>query len=513
MGGAAGSAKSAVVHGSEEKYKQQDKPNANNAGGASSSGARAPQIEEAHSANEMRPCDRCGEMRRTMRFGGKDAQWLCVACQLSSDAPPQPQGRRPREPQVPDNRLPRINQNLPSMTDAAAAMSGGVEEPKSPAYLRRSRTAGALSGTGADSVGTPQQPRAARARRESNSGAVTEAAKEAEAPAPKKLLRAKTDANLGSKEKGAEKAPKIETQHVRDNIQGLKGLQSAVKAARPLGPKQRPGIVPEDSASGTGQSGEVEPPMVLSKAADGQELPGGFRYGDKVKSLVFRMRGGVQVLEMGHEGTIVGLGPPPASPQPGSDSRLLVQFHLGFDWLLAANQICYSASFSMVKSTGLPGGYKWGDQVCNLVTHISPLKQGAGIRLGDAGTIVGPGHVHGKVAVRFDGAGCEWNLWPNTICHKEAYNSAVAEKLPGEFSRGDRVKCLGRSGAGAQAAITLEAGDEGIIIGPGHATGLVLVTFDTSGSTWSVAPEQLQHLEATDNAKEVGQTNAPLTQW
>jgi hypothetical protein len=117
-----------------------------------------------------------------------------------------------------------------------------------------------------------------------------------------------------------------------------------------------------------------------------------------------------------------------------------------------------------------------------------------GILLGDTGTVIGPGHVAGKVAVRFeDGASLnEWSVWPGTICKAEVYDLAMIAEIAGNFRRGDRVCCKATKGVGASGTTSsLEDGQTGTVLGPGHADGRVLIRFSSSRRAWSMLPSQL----------------------
>jgi len=159
-------------------------------------------------------------------------------------------------------------------------------------------------------------------------------------------------------------------------------------------------------------------------------LPGGFTTGERVSSLVSRVRGGLLVLELGNEGAVMG------ARGVGSDLRLLVQFDRGFDWLLPPSQVCARAKLPSAKAQGLPK-FHWGSRVRSLVTCLLPSRAQRSIGLGEAGTVAGPGSTPGKLAVRFDEAG-EWSIWPSLLCAAESYHTTVQEQLAGGFCRGDR---------------------------------------------------------------------------
>eukprot|EP00929_Paragymnodinium_shiwhaense_P014449 TRINITY_DN122359_c0_g1_i1.p1 TRINITY_DN122359_c0_g1~~TRINITY_DN122359_c0_g1_i1.p1 ORF type:complete len:606 (-),score=118.24 TRINITY_DN122359_c0_g1_i1:128-1945(-) len=236
-------------------------------------------------------------------------------------------------------------------------------------------------------------------------------------------------------------------------------------------------------------------------------LAGGYRRGDLVLSLISRMRHGLQVLELGHEGVVVGScggsssssaggysaknGAPTPSAR-GAPDKLLVQFHAGFDWVLAPHQVCHKSQFQTQTANGLPGGFKWGDQVRSLEARLQPRLSRRGLNLGEAGTVIGPGALQGKIAVRFDGSeGGEWSLWPNEVCKNEAYEAIVSSPLAGGLRRGDRIKAKAikanaQAGGPIHGDDAVEDGHEGTVIGPGHVEGRLMIFFDGAMACWSV---------------------------
>jgi hypothetical protein len=240
---------------------------------------------------------------------------------------------------------------------------------------------------------------------------------------------------------------------------------------------------------------QLPPLLNLGEAA----LAGGFRRGESVKSLVSRERRGLKILEMGHEGIVIGAVDAFSTVcgryEEDHGTLLLVQFRCGFDWLLSPHQICTSPDYSTKTATGLPGGFTWGDRVRNLTERLSHPGSERGILLGDAGIVVGPGHTFGKLAIRFDDGAGEWNVWPGALCRAEDYVLALVAEMAGSFRRGDRVRTkAARSGGPAGVTLCLQDGSEGIVLGPGHAAGRVLVRCE-DGRAWSLLVSQVVAIE------------------
>lgn len=254
----------------------------------------------------------------------------------------------------------------------------------------------------------------------------------------------------------------------------------------------------DDSSKGSLLMAEAEHLDLLPKTAapgpvERKEVGGGFVLGDKVVSLISRVRGGLLVLELGHEGTVVGAN---GGGDSGEALRLLVQFVRGYDWLLAPCQVCTAASLASAKAAGLPS-YNWGTRVRSLVTYLKPSRAKRELGLGDAGTVIGPGASLGKLAVRFDDCG-EWSVWPNAICKAETYTTTVQERLFDSFCRGERVRSLttaaGRRSqpARGEGPHSLVSGANGTVVGPGHKSGWLLVHFDSDERLWSLNSKNLQ---------------------
>jgi len=223
-------------------------------------------------------------------------------------------------------------------------------------------------------------------------------------------------------------------------------------------------------------------------------LPGGFTVGERAVTLISReAQNQTLLMELGQEGNIVG----GVERRLGGevDLRLLVQFPRGVCWWLSPFQISQPAQFGAARAAGIYG-FAWGCRVRSLVTLLNPpspqLHQE--LWLGDEGTVVGPSTIKGKLAVRFDNGIGEWSIWPCLICKTEAYEQTMQEKIVG-FARGDRVRSLGQvfgSRSFDETRLAVADGEEGTVVGPGHASGKVLVHFDADDRVWSLDPKQLE---------------------
>jgi hypothetical protein len=204
------------------------------------------------------------------------------------------------------------------------------------------------------------------------------------------------------------------------------------------------------------------------------------------------------VLELGCEGEVVAVMPPAMRPRNSSIETplLLIQFKSGFDWLLASHQICKSFNYNSICSRKLPGGYVWGDRIRVVVDCLENPNSKRGLSLGVGGVVVGPGHTPGKIAVRFESDSGEWNIWPGVVCKDEECSVALLQNLVGGFRRGDRVRAAKAISAVVNSiTILVQDGDEGFVLGPGHASGRLLVKFDSDGRTWSTTLAQISAVE------------------
>jgi hypothetical protein len=280
----------------------------------------------------------------------------------------------------------------------------------------------------------------------------------------------------------------------RDDYKSAKGLRELKKEL-----KAEKGETRRDSDQELETVEQAQSQQVSLPAPKRMPLPGGFHTGDRVASLVSRKRFGTVVLESGHEGIIASLA---LGMYSGGDDdvRLLVQFQAGHDWRLPLRQLCAASDYNAVKASPLPGGHSWGARVRSLVTYLNPPGGKKEVWLGDCGTVLGPGQTKSKIAVRFDDGRGEWNIWPSTLCSADGFNDAVKQRLAGGFGRGDRVTSKGNNqgsrsaekGAGTLNKPQLQDGEEGTVVGPGHAAGWVLVHFDSDERVWSLKPTQLR---------------------
>jgi len=219
-----------------------------------------------------------------------------------------------------------------------------------------------------------------------------------------------------------------------------------------------------------------------------------FEKGDEVVSLLSRQRHGTAIMEVGHRGRVVTRVEKGVS-QSNLD-RLLVQFSKGYDWALASHQLCSLSSLPAVLECGLPGGFQWGNRVRSLAALVVQGSEDTELRVGDEGIVVGPGNIPGKVAVRFKTLLGELSLWPGLLCTDDKYEESMGHILPGGFLRGEHVRpqkhLQGRKG-GCSSAHVLAKGQGGVVTGPGHVAGRLLVRFgiDVGSFHWSLLPSQL----------------------
>jgi len=125
------------------------------------------------------------------------------------------------------------------------------------------------------------------------------------------------------------------------SLKGLTELREQMGVSRP----GRSDTIDTDEPESP--SPKAPPPTALAKRT---KVAGGFHLGDRVSSLISRVRGGLLVLELGHEGTIMGcLG---GRGSDGPEAHLLIQFDKGFDWCLPVGQVCLTAQLAAAKGKG-----------------------------------------------------------------------------------------------------------------------------------------------------------------
>lgn len=406
--------------------------------------------------NDIRKCDQCGETRKTFRIGDEDAKFLCLACQMASGSTPQPRWQKRQMTGELAAPQPLLNTEAASASLAAKPRLRRVRS-------RTERLEGGIAALEASDEEDTRKRRGAKDRcAPTNAAQIRGHMSEGGALGQPRLRKAKSMTETG-----------ILSSDGGDHLLGA-GLADL---ADDLEHAQLASVVPK---SPTEQEGKVE-------------LGAGFNLGDKVVSLISRVRGGLMVLELGHEGVVMGKS---GGGSTGEEFRLLVQFMRGYDWLLPPYQICPASTLPEAKAAGLPG-YNWGTRVRSLVTYLKPDPARRDLALGDEGTVIGPGASPGKLAVRFDGSG-EWNIWPKVICRTEDWNAAVQERLANGLCRGERVvpsaQVTGRRSGGRAASEvhTLGGADEGTVVGPGHKEGCLLVHFDADDRVWSLAADWLQ---------------------
>ncbi|CAE7257220.1 unnamed protein product, partial [Symbiodinium microadriaticum] len=420
-------------------------------------------------ATEVRPCDSCGEMRKTTNFSrGDESQWLCAACQLTngglafgarqkqkrlnatSALKPQPVFRR----QNSDKQL-RSKLSVFSDDDSENRSNIGRERRRG-----RCKTNNNDAGLASNSLAPPDADSGTPQRRA-------------------KLMRANT-ANLSGIGKGSTVSSEgSQAMEAKEVLTSVKEPKAGERKKAP----EKPG-----SAELSDGEGVKVPPLPQ------RTLPGGFTVGERAVTLISREAPNqTLIMELGQEGNIVGA----VERRFGGevDLRLLVQFPRGVCWWLSPLQISQPAQFGAARAAGI-FGFNWGSRVKSLVTLLNPPAEQPHqeLWLGDEGTVVGPSVVKGKLAVRFDNGIGEWSIWPCLVCKTEAYEETIQEKVQG-FARGDRVRSLGQvfgSRSFDETRLAVAEGEEGTVVGPGHAAGKVLVHFDADDRVWSLDPKQLE---------------------
>lgn len=396
----------------------------------------------------VRPCDVCGEMRKSSNFG--DGQWLCIACQLNHGA-----SFAVRKPQ----KTIQVSLELPKPQPILRRGNSMITPSNGRAVASTTDFAGATTTTTDVVVEARKRGKCKTFAEEGASMGEHRGNDSGQSDVKPKLLRAQTSAVKGF-QSGAE--PEVET--------------SALSRAK------------SHAEMDMGEAPKVPP-------AAARPLASGYSHGDRVLSLISRENTKHQaLLELGQEGMVVG-----AATETDGGLRLLVQFPKGCDWWLSPSQTSTPSKFASQRAAGIHG-FSWGAQVRALVTFLHPLRSSnQTIRLGDEGTVIGPSTVKGKMAVRFNGQG-DWSVWPALVCKSETFDTTVAERLAGRLSRGDRVRCKGglsgrRSadfpGTPKDFALSVADGEEGTVVGPGHSPGKVLVHFDADDRVWSVDPKNL----------------------
>lgn len=423
---------------------------------------------EVTPTTEVRPCDHCGEMRKTTNFcRGEESQWLCAACQLTNGG-----------------LAFGARQKQKRLTAAQTLKPQPVFKRQGSGIVDRSKVNSAGSDNDSDKAGSASRARR-RGRCKTNNQdtgdtslrARDDSAEEGSPARRAKLTRAST-ANFGGKPKAAESS-------LRQGFAETK-LDITDTSPKTLTSKKSSAAL-EKPAESDAESQKV-PPLPQ------RTLPGGFTVGERAVTLISReSQSQSLMMELGQEGNIVGA----VERRHGGevDLRLLVQFPKGVNWWLAPSQLSQPAQFGAARAAGIYG-FSWGARVRSLVTLLKPqmAQQHQELWLGDEGTVIGPSVVKGKIAVRFDNCIGEWSIWPSLICKTEVYTEAMQEKIHG-FTRGDGVRSLGQIfGARSfdETRLAIAEKEEGTVIGPGHSNGKVLVHFDADERIWSLSPKQLE---------------------
>ncbi|CAE7657114.1 unnamed protein product [Symbiodinium pilosum] len=401
---------------------------------------------------EVRPCDCCGEMRKTTNFSrGDETQWLCAACQLTNGGLAFGARQKQKRLNVTAALKPQPvfkRQNSDKLLRSKLSAASDDENSENASNAGRARRRGRCK-TNNNDTGLA-----------SNSNSL--APPDADGGTPQrraKLMRANT-ANLG----GIDKRSNVSS----EGSQALEAKELLTSVKEPKAGEHRK-KVPDKPATAELSDGEgVKVPPLPQRT-----LPGGYTVGERAVTLISReAQNQTLLMELGQEGNIVGA----VERRFGAevDLRLLVQFPKGVCWWLSPFQISQPAQFGAARAAGI-FGFSWGCRVKSLITLLNPPSQQPHqeLWLGDEGTVVGPSVVKGKLAVRFDNGIGEWSIWPCLICKTEAYEEAVQEKILG-FARGDRVRCLGQvfgSRSFDETRLAVADGEEGTIVGPGHASG------------------------------------------
>lgn len=393
-------------------------------------------------ANAPKPCERCGVTGRRTTKMGQSAPWLCSACSMSHGP--------------------------------AALLERPVRGQLTAAALGQPVDAADLAGAGA---GVPKAQVVKRANRRKGAKGFANRPKDADPPDDGRQTM-----------RSALSAPSAAAGKDRRQPAGASQVAPSRAGATGARPSHRPNA--SDGAPG------IQDPYIPWPGS-GAELAGGWKVGDAVQSLISRARNGTPWLESGHEGCIIGLSPF-HSFTDGEEPRFLIQFSMGFDWTLSANQICHPAYFASNRSQSCAGGLDWGDRVRSLVVLLSQSGGGgdgtADLTLGDSGVVLGPGHTKGKLAVRFDHAG-EWNIWPSALCREERFEKMLEDRLAGGYRRGDLVQIHGYCSGRVGKPVLLDPGELGMVIGPGHSSGRILVYMEASERPWSLLPSQVVRFE------------------
>jgi len=145
-------------------------------------------------------------------------------------------------------------------------------------------------------------------------------------------------------------------------------------------------------------------------------LPGGYQWGDKVRSLTSLLfPGSPDELRAGDQGCVIGPGSIPG--------KVAVRFDAPVgEWSLWPGLLCVAEKYGDSKVHALPGGFKQGEHVRPQMS-LRGFQGGSSLarKLGDndQGTVIGPGHVPGRLLVQFgtEGGSCHWSLLPKQLLH------------------------------------------------------------------------------------------------
>lgn len=458
-----------------EEADQPRRPTLRQSGTVDSRVSHSMSMESIASGPSLKPCDGCGETRKcTVTVKG---EWHCMACNLGGELGGRISPMAAETEMRKARKMHTLGEQLKLEGPKARPVAKASSTP-----LRRAQTFSAQNSS-YQSEGKEQE---------------RDKSEEASSPKPARRRGKCKDAQAKPKQESTEARPRLNSDDSSASFQvqrgvdmrglaGLNAMREARDKAFSSGADEDEGDEPKSSAGTPSGKLTLPPPTAV------RELVAGFKLGDKVQSLLSCGRHGLQLVQVGQEGTLAGCY---VSSKAGFQPRLLVQFQRGLDWWLTPSQVASPVSFPAVRNRELAPGLTWGSRVRSLMTYLHP--SGAGhsheVWLGEEGTVIGPGAMPGKIAIRFDTGQGEWSIWPSLVCKSEAYAILVAEKLSGRLSRGDRVKSKGglKGHKGEEGEVQyVKDGEEGTVIGPGHSPERLLVHFDSDDRVWSVLPVQI----------------------
>eukprot|EP00927_Polykrikos_kofoidii_P040772 TRINITY_DN34799_c0_g1_i1.p1 TRINITY_DN34799_c0_g1~~TRINITY_DN34799_c0_g1_i1.p1 ORF type:complete len:543 (-),score=58.42 TRINITY_DN34799_c0_g1_i1:40-1668(-) len=158
-------------------------------------------------------------------------------------------------------------------------------------------------------------------------------------------------------------------------------------------------------------------------------LPGGFKWGDKVQSLISMCQpsGAKRSLCLGDTGVVIG---------PGAVAgKVAIRFGSdGAERSLWPTAVCREEAYMAAVSCALAGGFRRGDNVRSsaLAPAGASTKDGACLKDGHKGTVIGPGHTEGRLLVCFDGSYSSWSDEPAMLVLDNKSQSRAAKSSSNE---------------------------------------------------------------------------------